>query len=99
MKVLQIIQPEARILDTVYRRKLGLVGHIIREKVGISRTLLLGTVYGPRGRGRPKTLFIDEITKVCGGTHAMAQQAKDWRVWQRLVKEATAIRNRVNRSR
>ena len=46
---------------------------------------------GPRERGRPKTRFIDEITKPCGGFHAMVQQAKDRRGWRRFVKEATAI--------
>ena len=97
-ELLQRMQPEARILDTVYRRKLRLVGHIIREEGGFSRTHLLGTVYGPRGRGRPKTGFIDEIAKAFGGIHSMVQQAKDLRVWRRFMREATAIRNRVNRS-
>ena len=53
-EVLQRIQPEARVFDTVYRRKLSLVGHVIREEGGLSRTLLLGTVYGPRGRDGPR---------------------------------------------
>ena len=98
VEVLQRIQPEACILDTVYRRKSSLVDHIIREGGELSRTLLLGTVYGPRGRGPPKTRVIDEITKACGGTHAMIQQAKDRRVCRRFVKEAMAIPNQVNRS-
>ena len=89
--MIQMIKAEARVFDTVYRRKLSLVGHIIREEGGLSRTLLLGTVYGPRGRGQPKTRFIDDIAKSCGGIHAMVQQAKDRRVWRRFVKEANAI--------
>ena len=52
--MIQRIQPEAHVLDTVYGRKLSLVGHIIREEGGLSRTLLLGTVYGPRGRDGPR---------------------------------------------
>ena len=46
----------------------------------------------------PKTRFVDDITKACGGIHAMVQQAKDRRVWRYFVKEVTAIRNRVNHS-
>ena len=53
----------------------------------------------PRGRGRPKTRFTDDITKACGGIHAMVQQAKDQRVCRRFVKEATVIRNRVKMRR
>lgn len=38
-----------------------------------------------------------DITKACGGIHSMVLQAIDRRVWRCTVKEATAIRNLVNR--
>ena len=91
--------PVYHVLDTVYRRKLSLVGHIIREEGGLSRTLLLGAVYDPRGRGQRKTSFIDKITKACGGIHAIMQQAKDRRFCRQFAREATVIQNLVNRSR
>ena len=69
-----------------------------REEGGLDRTLLLGTVYGPGGRGRPKTRFMDGSTKYYGGINAIVKQAKDKRVWRRFVKEALAIRNRGNLS-
>ena len=66
-EVLRKMQRDLRLVDSILQRKLGLVGHILREENRIDRALLLGSVYGPRGRGRPKTRFTEDIVKVCGG--------------------------------
>ena len=50
-EVLRKMHPGLRLLDSILQRKLGLVGHILREENGIDRTLLLGSVYGSRGTG------------------------------------------------
>ena len=92
------MQPDLRLLDSILQRKLGLVGHILRQENGIDRALLLGSVYGPRGRGRPKTRFTEDIVKVCGGVCVALEMARDRDRWRKLVKAATADRTRPNRS-
>ncbi|KAG1653301.1 Symplekin [Nymphon striatum] len=48
------------------RRKMSFVGHIFRSN-DIDKELLMGTAYGNRGRGRPKTRFSDNIKEIGGG--------------------------------
>ena len=59
-----------------------MVGHIWREESGIGRTLLLGSVYGPQGKGRPKTRLIEDVVKVCGGVCAAVEMARDRERWR-----------------
>ena len=70
----------------------------MREKNGFDRALLLGMVYGPRGRSRPKTHFIDDIVKVRGAVCAAVEMARNRDKWRKFVKGATADRTRPNRS-
>ena len=49
----------------------------MREENGFDRALLLGMVYGPRGRGRPKTRFIYDIIKVCDAMCAALEMARN----------------------
>ena len=60
--------------------------------------ILLGMVYGTRGRGRPKTRFVDDIVKVCGGVCAAVEMARNRDMWRKFVKGATVDRTRPNRS-
>ena len=97
-EVLRKMKPYLRFLDSILQRKLAFVGHIVGEENGFDRALLLGMVYGPRGRGRPKTHFIDEIVKVCGTVCAAVEMARSMDKWRKFVKETTADRPRSNRS-
>ena len=54
-EALRKMQPDARFLDSILQKKLGLVGYILKEENGIGRGLLLGSIHGPWGRGRPTT--------------------------------------------
>ena len=38
----------------------------MREENEFDRAILLGMVYGARGRGRPKTSFVYKVVRVCG---------------------------------
>ena len=91
------MQPDSRFLDSILQRKLAFVGHIVREENGFDRTILLGMVYGTRGRGRPKTRFADDIVKVCGRVCAAVDMARNRDMWRKFVKGATADRTRPNR--
>ena len=79
------MQPDSRLLDSILQRKLSLVGQILREESGIDRALLLGSVYGPRGQGpgRPKTRFIEDVVRVCGGVCVAVECVWRWR-WQEI---------------
>ena len=79
-------KPETRLLTSILQRKLIFVGHIIRDEESVNKTLVLDTVYGTRGRGRPKTRYSDEIVKVCGSMQEANQLAKDRGGWGRLMK-------------
>ena len=65
------------------RRKMAFVGHILRGK-DITSDLLVGMVYGMRGRGRPKVRYSDNIKEISGGKsmlqlYRMAQDRRKWR--------------------
>ena len=62
---------------------MAFVGHILRGK-DITTDLLLGMVYGTRGRGWPKVRFSDNIKEISGGKsmtqlYRMAQDRRKWR--------------------
>ena len=72
-----------RLLATINCRKMAFVGHILKGK-DITSDLLLGMVYGTRGRGRPKVRFSDNIKEISGGRsmtqlYRMAQDRRKWR--------------------
>ena len=72
-----------RLLTTINRRKMAFVGHILRGK-DITSDLLLGMVYGMRGRGRQKVRYSDNIKEISGGKsmlqlYRMAQDRRKWR--------------------
>ena len=79
------MQPDSLFLGFILQRKLGMVGHILREENEIDRALLLASVYGPRGMGRPKTRFIEDVVKVC----AAVQMDRDRDMWRKFVKGTT----------
>ena len=52
--VLEKMVCKERLLTAINRRKISFVGHVLRHK-DISCDLFMGSAYGHRGRGRPKT--------------------------------------------
>ena len=65
------------------RRKKAFIGHKFR-RMDITNDLLLGMVYGKRGRGRPKARYSDNIREISGGRsmtqmYRMAQDREKWR--------------------
>ena len=62
-EVLQRINCQERLLNTLNARKLTFIGHILRSN-GLDKRLLTGMVLGNRGRGRPKTRLSDNVRKI-----------------------------------
>ncbi|XP_063598624.1 uncharacterized protein LOC134775096 [Penaeus indicus] len=95
-EVLQQINCEHRLIDIINARKLKFIGHILRSD-NLDNVLLIVMVFGPRGRGRPKTRFWDDIRQLTGmGIREAVRLAQDRDGWRLMVQRATAGRNRPN---
>ena len=73
-----------RLLNTIKKRKCQYFGHIIRGN-GVQRLLMEGRIYGRRGRGRPRTMWTDNIkewTKIsyndCIRVHKIENDGDPW---------------------
>ena len=64
--VLEKIAVNERLLTTLNRRKMSLIGHILRAN-DITTDILMEMVYGKRGRGRPKVRYSDNIEETAVG--------------------------------
>ena len=58
--VLHKMKTKRSLLNTIKKRKCQYFGHIIRRD-GIQRLLMEGRINGRRGRGRPRTMWTDNI--------------------------------------
>lgn len=64
--VLNKVDNKERLLSVINRRMMAFAGHILRKR-DCEKDLLTGTVYGKRGRERPKTRYRDNIRENLGG--------------------------------
>ena len=89
---------QRRLMDIINERKLTFIGHVLRSD-HLTKLLLTGMVYGPRGKGRPKTRYSDCLRTTCGISMADAvRMAQDRESWRNRVQRATAGRTRPIRS-
>jgi len=65
--ILNKVDASERLLTIINRRKLAFTGQKLRGK-DITSDLLLGVVYGTRGRGRPKARYSDNIKAISSGS-------------------------------
>ena len=85
--VLSKIGTSERLLTTIVKRKMAFGGRVFR-KDNIFKDLLIGAVYGKRGKGRPKTRYSNNIREF-GGNRSFAdlyRLAKNREAWR-----ATAV--------
>ena len=80
--VLKRMKTEKQLINTIKQRKCSYFGHLIRRD-GLQRLLLEGRINGKRGRGRPRTMWMDNIkewTKLnYNKSIRMAQDREKWR--------------------
>ena len=79
--VLHKIKTKRSLLNTIKKRKCQYFGHIIRGD-GVQRLLMEGRINGRRGRGRPRTMWTDNIkewTKIYNDCIRVAQDRERWR--------------------
>ena len=82
-----------QLLDTIKKRKLSFFGHICRNKCTLMKDIIQGKMEGRRGRGRPKTAYMDNIREWTGRNnreiYAMTEDREEWRAAvQRAVRAA-----------
>ena len=81
-EVLHKMKTKRSLLNTIKKRKCQYFGHIIRGN-GVQRLLMEGRINGRRGRGRPRTMWTDNIkewTKISyNDCIRVAQDRERWR--------------------
>ena len=81
-EVLHKMKTRRSLLNTIKKRKCQYFGHIIRGN-GVQRLLMEGRINGRRGRGRPRTMWTDnmkEWTKISyNDSIRVAQDRERWR--------------------
>ena len=80
--VLHKMKTKRSLLNTIKKRKCQYFGHIIRGD-GIQRLLMEGRINGRRGRGRPRTMWTDNIKEWTKMSYndciRVAQDRERWR--------------------
>ena len=81
--ILNKIDVSERLRTTINRWKMTFIEHILRGK-DLTSDVLLGMVWGTRGRGKPKVRYSDNIKEISGGgsmiqLYRMAQGRRKWR--------------------
>ena len=70
-------------IDNIKKRKLAFYGHRNRDHGSLSNIILQGRVEGSRGRGRPRTRWIDNITRWTGiDIQDVHERSMDRAVWR-----------------
>ena len=76
------VKTKRSLLSTIKKRKCQYLGHIIRGD-GIQRLLMEGRINGRRGRGRPRTMWTDNIKEWTKMSYndciRVAQDRERWR--------------------
>ena len=77
-----------RLSDKIAARRLRLAGHCQRHpELGAHRLILWEPTHGQRGRGRPKTTFVDQLKMDTGTTTTgeLTAMIKDGKIWRKAV--------------
>jgi len=91
-EVTQVVGPQEHLLAIVKRRKLTWYGHVNRSG-GLANTILQGGVEGKRGRGRPRTTWLDNIRKWTGRPQTeLHRLSHDRSVWRKITYSASQTR-------
>jgi hypothetical protein len=90
---------ENNLTDRLCKQKLTYFGHVMRGN-GLEKTIVMGMGEGARGRGRPRTRWMDEIRSLMGMTIQELKEAVwDRKQWRRKVMDVTRGRVRPDGTR
>ena len=78
----------------ITKQTLSFFGHVMRAN-GLEKSIMLEMGEGQRGRGRPRTRWLDEIQSTTGLTlHQLSIAVQDRNVWRARVMEVARGRPR-----
>ena len=81
--VLNLVGEKRKILDVIMARKKRRIGHILRGE-GLVKDVMEGRMFGKKGRGRPRTMLLDDLKKE-DSYQAMKSKARDRSLWRRNI--------------
>lgn len=94
--VLDQIKPKLSLEARITKHRLAYFGHIMRRQ-SLEKDVMLGMVSGRRGRGRPRTRWLDTIKRDTRMTIAGLKEATQDRIgWRALIHRVTEGRLRLN---
>ena len=94
--VLDELQPRYSLESMVVKQRLGYFGHIIRAR-GMEQDIMLGKVQGKRRRGRPRTRWLEGVTKETDRSlKVLSELTQDRKTWRKYVQRVTRSRRRLD---
>ena len=100
VEVLQRMHTSLHFMSNMKKRKLEYAGHVMRGSSGETH-ILEGKMYGKRPRGRPRRIWMDDITewtglKTYGEAKRIAEVSKIWKsmVVNLLLEDDRRIMNK-----
>ena len=90
--ILEELSTNRVLMQQINRRKMRYLGHAVRNpKTNLMATILQGRVEGKRNRGRPQTLYMDNVTAISGFTLAgMMHRSRNQEDWRTVVARSEA---------
>ena len=79
----------------IIKQKLSFFGHVMRAN-GLEKSIMLGMGEGKRGRGRPRTRWLDEIQSTTGlNLHQLSVAVEDRNRWRARVMDVARDRTPI----
>ena len=93
--ILSDLKTKRELFGVVVKRKMSYFGHMSRKKnLNLTKTIVQGKPEGRRGKGRPRTAYIDNIKQWSGLSAQRAfQAAQDRDGWRMLTRKAMRAAN------
>ena len=95
-RVLTIANVKRKLLQTIKKRKMTFLGHVMRKKgienLSIENLSLTGKVEGKRARGRQRMTYLSNIKEWTNRTNGneLIQTCQDREVWRSMIVNALA---------
>ena len=93
--ILEELNTDRQLYGIVVKRKLSYFGHMSRKKnLNLTKTIVQGKPEGKRGKGRPRTTYIDNVKQWTGlSAHGAFQATLDRDAWRLRTKKAVPSAN------
>ena len=90
-RVLTMANVKRQLLQTIKKRKMTFLGHVMRRK-GIENLSLTGKVEGKKARGRQRIMYLSNIEDWTNRTNGneLIQACQDREVWRSMIVNALA---------